>query len=434
MIGSAAAHYIAGSMMVPAVCYLVFFQTRLYDLNALIDATKAIRVIAVRWTLVFVLLVALAILLHEPNHYSWLWFLGLYGAGMIGLAVGRVAVATIMRRWIACGYHTQTVAIVGSNDLAEQLISQLEANPFGIWILGVFDEGQRDNVTSIRGVPKLGDIADLAEYAKQDLIDTVIITLPTTAKAQIKTVIRKLRQHPVSIRLLPGSIGLERISPLRLAGTEVPGMQLIIVGDRPISELALFFKGVLDRVGAGFGLILLAPIFLACAIGIMISSPGPVLFRQKRIGYREREFEIFKFRTMHAVDRPEKHLTQRNDPRVFKFGSLLRKTSLDELPQLLNVLKGDMSLVGPRPHMPEARAAGLLYFKAVNDYADRHRVKPGITGWAQVNGWRGPTETIEQIERRVEHDVYYIENWSLMFDIIIIIETIFFGFSGKNAF
>jgi lipopolysaccharide/colanic/teichoic acid biosynthesis glycosyltransferase len=159
-----------------------------------------------------------------------------------------------------------------------------------------------------------------------------------------------------------------------------------------------------------------------------------VLFRQKRIGYREREFDIFKFRTMHAVDQPEKHLTQRNDPRVFKFGSLLRKTSLDELPQLLNVLKGDMSLVGPRPHMPEARAAGLLYFKAVNDYADRHRVKPGITGWAQVNGWRGPTETIEQIERRVEHDVYYIENWSLMFDCIIIVETIFFGFGGKNAF
>jgi Undecaprenyl-phosphate glucose phosphotransferase len=434
MIGGATSHYIAGLLMVPAVCYLVFFQARLYDLNALIDATKTVRAIAERWTLVFALLVALAILLHEPRHYSWLWLLGLYGCGLVGLAAGRAVVATIMRRWIACGYHTQTVAIVGGNDLAEQLISRLEANPFGIWILGVFDEGQRDNITNIRGVPKLGGIDDLVEYAKQDLVDTVIITLPTAAKARIKAVIRKLRQHPVSIRLLPGSIGLERISPLRLARTEVPGMQLIIVGDRPISELALFVKGALDRVGASLGLILLAPILLGCVIGIAISSPGPVLFRQKRIGYREREFDIFKFRTMHAVDQPEKHLTQKNDPRVFKFGSLLRKTSLDELPQLLNVLKGDMSLVGPRPHMPEARAAGLLYFKAVNDYADRHRVKPGITGWAQVNGWRGPTETIEQIERRVEHDVYYIENWSLMFDCIIIVETIFFGFSGKNAF
>jgi Undecaprenyl-phosphate glucose phosphotransferase len=406
----------------------------LYDLSALIDATKTIKTVAGRWTLAFVLLVAVAIILHEPRHYSWLWFLVFYGCGMVGLAAGRVAIATIMRQWIACGYHTQTVAIVGDNDLAEQLISRLETNPLGIWVLGVFDEGQHDNVTNIRGIPKLGSIDELVEYTKRDMIDTVIITLPTAAKARIKSVIRKLRRHPVSIRLLPGAIGLERISPLRLVQTEMPGMQLIIVGDRPISELSLFIKGAFDRVGASLGLILLAPILLACAIGIMISSPGPVLFRQKRIGYREREFDIFKFRTMHAVDQPNKHLTQRNDPRVFKFGSLLRKTSLDELPQLLNVLKGDMSLVGPRPHMAEARAAGLLYFKAVNDYADRHRVKPGITGWAQVNGWRGPTETIEQIERRVEHDVYYIENWSLMFDCIIIVETIFFGFSGKNAF
>lgn len=434
MTSGTTSHYIAALLMVPAVCYLVFFQNRLYDLSALIDTTKTIKAVAVRWTLVFVFLVAVAILLHEPGHYSWLWFPVFYVCGMTGLAAGRVAVATIMRRWIACGYHTQTVAIVGDNDLAGQLIGRLETNPLGIWILGVFNEGQHNNVTNIRGVPKLGGIDDLVEYTKRDMVDTVIITLPTAAKARIKAVIRKLQRHPVSIRLLPGSIGLEHISPLRLARTEMPGMQLIIVGDRPISELSLFIKGAFDRVGASLGLILLAPILLVCAIGIMINSPGPVLFRQKRIGYREREFDIFKFRTMHAVDQPEKHLTQRNDPRVFKFGSLLRKTSLDELPQLLNVLKGDMSLVGPRPHMPEARAAGLLYFKAVNDYADRHRVKPGITGWAQVNGWRGPTETIEQIERRVEHDVYYIENWSLMFDCIIIVDTIFFGFSGKNAF
>lgn len=214
----------------------------------------------------------------------------------------------------------------------------------------------------------------------------------------------------------------------------MPGIQLITIGDRPISELALFIKGTFDRLGAGLGIVLCAPIFLGCAMGIAMSSPGPVLFRQPRVGYRGQEFDIFKFRTMHAVDRPHKHLTERNDPRVFKFGALLRKTSLDELPQLFNVLKGDMSLVGPRPHMPEARAAGMLYFDAVNEYAGRHRVKPGITGWAQVNGWRGPTETIEQIERRVEYDIYYIENWSFLLDFIIVLKTIRVVCGGKNAF
>jgi lipopolysaccharide/colanic/teichoic acid biosynthesis glycosyltransferase len=137
---------------------------------------------------------------------------------------------------------------------------------------------------------------------------------------------------------------------------------------------------------------------------------------------------------MHVAGQPHTRLTTRNDERVFPFGALLRKLSFDELPQLINVLNGDMSLVGPRPHMPEARAAGKLYFEAVNEYAGRHRVKPGMTGWAQVNGWRGPTETLEQIERRVEHDIYYIENWSLMLDAVILIKTVFVGFFGKNAF
>ena len=435
MIGGATVASIAGALTVAVICYLGFFQARLYGLDALIHEVAAIRTVALRWTFLFILLAVLAVLIQAPDRHTWLWFLGLYGGGMAGLAAGRALVATIMRRWIARGYHTQTIALVGNNDLAEQLIGRLEANPLGIQIVGVFDDRRRDNVTNVRGVPKLGGIGDLIEYTQRDLVDTVIITLPVAAKERLKAVIRQLRQHPVSVRLLPGAIGLECAGPLRLAPTEVPGLQLIVVGERPISELARFIKGAFDRIGAGLGLVLLSPILLGCAIGIAGSSPGPVLFRQKRVGYRGQEFDIFKFRTMHAVDRPHKHLTERNDPRLFKFGALLRKTSLDELPQLFNVLKGDMSLVGPRPHMAEARAAGTLYFEAVNEYAGRHRVKPGITGWAQVNGWRGPTETIEQIERRVEHDVYYIENWSLMLDIIIIIiKTFFVGFGGKNSF
>jgi lipopolysaccharide/colanic/teichoic acid biosynthesis glycosyltransferase len=158
------------------------------------------------------------------------------------------------------------------------------------------------------------------------------------------------------------------------------------------------------------------------------------LFRQKRIGYKGKAFDILKFRTMVVAQDVDTRLTVRDDPRVFKFGGFLRRFSLDELPQLINVLKGDMSLVGPRPHMPEAQAGGKYYFDAVIEYADRQRVKPGITGWAQVNGWRGPTETIAQIERRVEHDIYYIENWSLLLDFYILARTALLGFYGKNAF
>jgi lipopolysaccharide/colanic/teichoic acid biosynthesis glycosyltransferase len=211
-------------------------------------------------------------------------------------------------------------------------------------------------------------------------------------------------------------------------------VQLISVMDRPISELALSIKSAFDKVLAFVAVVLLSPLLLCCAIGVLLSDPGPVLFRQVRVGYKGREFTIYKFRTMRIDHGTITGLTQRDDPRLFPFGSWLRRKSLDELPQLLNVLKNDMSLVGPRPHLFAARAAGRLYFEAANEYAARHRVKPGITGWAQVHGWRGPTETIEQIEKRVEHDIYYIENWSLLLDVIILIKTFFSGFSGKNAF
>jgi putative colanic acid biosynthesis UDP-glucose lipid carrier transferase len=196
----------------------------------------------------------------------------------------------------------------------------------------------------------------------------------------------------------------------------------------------LFIKGAIDRMVAAVALTLLLPVFLLIGLGIAMSSPGPILFRQARVGYRGRVFRIYKFRTMHQEFCGSEAPTRRGDSRVFPFGQVLRKLSLDELPQLVNVLLGDMSLVGPRPHMLGQRVEGKCFFEAVNEYAARHRVKPGITGWAQVNGWRGPTDTIEQVERRVEHDIFYIENWSLMLDLVIVIKTVFVGFFGKNAF
>jgi exopolysaccharide biosynthesis polyprenyl glycosylphosphotransferase len=175
---------------------------------------------------------------------------------------------------------------------------------------------------------------------------------------------------------------------------------------------------------------------LAIALAIKLDSPGPVFFRQKRYGFNNQLIEVLKFRTMYHSARDEKaeRLTSRNDPRVTRLGAFLRRTSLDELPQFLNVLRGDMSIVGPRPHALAAKAGGLLYQEAVREYAARHRVKPGITGWAQINGWRGETETLEQIKKRVEHDLAYIENWSLLLDLKIIFRTVFTGFTGQRAY
>ncbi len=426
--------YVLGALAAALICHASFSQGHLYEIDALLNETRSIKSILVRWSVVFLGLAAMTALVRQPQLYSRIWFVGFYLCGGVVLAGQRSMVALAMRQWIRRGYMTRSVVIVGANPLAAGLIERLENNRSGIRVVGVFDDQPDVSETAVRGVPMLGSVDDLLEFSKAHTTDLVILTLPIAATERLNAVVAKLRHQPLAIRVLPGEIGLDRISPIRLSRDELPGVQLIAIADRPISEFALFVKGAIDRAAAAFGLLLLAPLFLLIASVIAMTSPGPVFFRQARVGYRGHIFQIYKFRTMDVTDHPHIHLTKRNDPRIFPFGGFLRKLSLDELPQLINVVIGDMSLVGPRPHMPEARAAGKLYFEAVNEYAGRHRVKPGITGWAQVNGWRGPTETIEQIERRVEHDIYYIENWSLMLDFVILLKTVFVGFFGRNAF
>jgi Undecaprenyl-phosphate glucose phosphotransferase len=426
--------YLAGATAIGVICCAWFQHAQLYKIEVLVDSIQAIKSLITGWTMMFLVLATLELMVKQPDFHSRRWLVEFYAGGLVALGCGRWAFAQLVKSWIAQGHITKTVAVVGANELTEQLLRRLNGNRFGIRVIGVFEERLRDKTTEIAGVKRLGQIEDLLRYAQTEPIDLVVITLPITAAERIAEVIRKLRRQPFNIRVLPGAMALERISHIRLGRTELPGIQLIAVTDRPLSDAALIVKNVFDRLAASCGLILLSPVLLVCAIGIKISSPGPVFFRQVRVGYKGREFMIVKFRTMHVSSTPHTELTKRHDPRIFGFGSWLRKCSLDEVPQLLNVLKGEMSLVGPRPHMPQARAASKLYDEAVAEYAVRQRVKPGITGWAQVNGWRGPTETIEQIERRVDHDIYYIENWSLILDLVILVRTLLVGLSGRNAF
>jgi len=429
----AAFRYAGASLIVALACYLSFLNSGLYHIDLLIDPLRAIRPLIINWTVAFITLSGILALVQRPDLFSRFWFVEFYAGGLVALGFERWSVDRLVRAWVAQGNYTKAVAIVGANQLAKQLIDRIRAKTIGIRLIGVFDD-RRADATGRVTLKKLGNIDDLLAYGRAHTIDLVVVTLPITAADRIQEVFRRLREQPLDVRILPGEIGLRLMSPMRLRREELPGVQLISVMDHPISGFALFVKSAFDRAASAALLIALSPLMLICAAGISISDPGPVFFRQQRIGYKGRDFQIYKFRTMRLDHGGVTGLTRRDDPRIFPFGNWLRRTSLDELPQLVNVLIGDMSLVGPRPHLQTARAAGTLYYDAVNEYAARHRVKPGITGWAQVHGWRGPTETIEQIEKRVEHDIYYIENWSLLLDMIILVKTAFSGFVGSNAF
>jgi exopolysaccharide biosynthesis polyprenyl glycosylphosphotransferase len=203
---------------------------------------------------------------------------------------------------------------------------------------------------------------------------------------------------------------------------DVPVFDMV---DRPISDWNLIFKWLFDKLVALTALILLSPVMVVTAIAIKLDSKGPVLFRQKRHGFNNELIDIYKFRSMYTdrTDQGAAKLVTKDDPRVTPVGRIIRKTSIDELPQLFNVLKGELSIVGPRPHALQAKAANVLYYEAVEGYFARHRVKPGITGWAQINGWRGETDTLDKIMQRVNHDLYYIEHWSLVLDLYILLMT-----------
>ncbi len=352
----------------------------------------------------------------------------------------RYALSEAFHWSVTRGYASHNVAVIGTSSAAEALISKLHASGLGVRVRGVFEDNFNAPVPStVACVPMKGGVPALLQYTKHHPIDTVVIASEHQTNSNLKALVGQLSVQPLRIGIVPPEVFAGRRSKLvpfgwcSPAGT-LPGVNLMHLADVPIRGIGSVMKTMMDVSVATLALLLFGPLMLICAAGIKISSPGPVFFMQPRIGYRNKEFQIFKFRTMHLADCNTGVLTKRNDPRIFKFGEILRKFSLDELPQLFNVLKGDMSLVGPRPHIQEARAAGILYFKAVPNYPARHRVKPGITGHAQISGWRGPTETIEQIENRVAHDLHYVENWSLLGDIKILFKTIFVGFFGENAF
>jgi putative colanic acid biosysnthesis UDP-glucose lipid carrier transferase len=331
------------------------------------------------------------------------------------------------------GKDQRNVVIVGAGNYGRAVLAQLQAAaPAGFKPLYVFDDAAEATGLSgsVSGVPIMTDFRELKRRVRAREVDEVWLALPLSHERKIQRIVRDFRHDFVNLRFLPD---VRSMTLLSRSVTEVLNMPAINLATSPESHPHLWPKFLFDRLFSLAVLIPLLPTFIVLGIAVKLSSPGPILFRQKRKGIDGREFEIFKFRTMrvHRENVGAIRQATRNDPRITKVGAFLRRTSLDELPQFLNVLLGQMSVVGPRPHAIEHDD---LYKDVVDGYMHRYRIRPGITGWAQVNGYRGETRKIEKMEARVKFDLFYIENWTFWFDIKIILITLVKGFVGRNAF
>ncbi|MGE0576727.1 undecaprenyl-phosphate glucose phosphotransferase [Reyranella sp.] len=385
------------------------------------------------WLLTLAVLFAATYVLEPVTAADGPWVMLWFSLGVVALIVSRSLLSRQMRSWSRAGRLGEVVAIVGAGSIAQRLLRHLNGTPTGPRIFGVYDDEFEHMPRRCMGHAILGSVDDLVEMARRNAIDTVIVALPPTSEHALVETLNKLSAIPVDVRLCPSEFAL-RLGTLE--ASHIGGHTFLNVIDRPLRDWRWIAKAIEDRLLAAAILLAISPALLVIAILVRLDSPGPILFRQKRHGFNNELIEMLKFRTMYheMSDVKGEQLTRRDDPRITRIGAFLRRTSLDELPQFLNVLRGDMSIVGPRPHAPAAKAGALLYTEAVKHYDARHRVKPGITGWAQVNGWRGETNTLEQIRKRVEHDLYYIEHWSIALDLQIIARTIATGFTGRNAF
>lgn len=320
--------------------------------------------------------------------------------------------------------------IAGGGNLAQQLTKKIEQSPdLNITIAGIFDDrGNKRQPEALRR-RQLGSLEELPAFAKKCQADIIYITLPMTSHPRILELIDELRDTTSSIYFVPDTLPFD---PIQARPSSLAGIPLIAICETPHCGINGLLKRASDFVLASLMLLLLAPLMLCIAIAIKLSSAGPVIFKQRRYGLDGREIVVYKFRSMTVQDDgAEVRQATRNDSRLTPLGGFLRTSSLDELPQLINVLQGRMSLVGPRPH---AVAHNEMYRKLINGYMLRHKVRPGITGWAQVNGLRGETESVDRMQARIEYDLAYLRNWTLWLDLKILFKTLLIVWKKENAY
>jgi putative colanic acid biosynthesis UDP-glucose lipid carrier transferase len=336
----------------------------------------------------------------------------------------------VVRRWAARPKARRTAVVVGASALGVKASRALqESDSHGVDFVGYFDDRTDGRLDAAARSNILGDLTQVAGYVAEHGVREVYITLPLGSQPRIVALLEQLQGTTASLFFVPDVFGISIIQG-RLQ--DMNGIPVVGICETPFTGTNGLVKRVSDIVLASLILILISPLMLAIAIGVKLSSPGPVLFKQRRNGLDGHEILVYKFRSMTTQeDGPVVRQATRNDPRVTPFGAFLRRTSLDELPQFFNVLQGSMSIVGPRPH---AVTHNKEYRQIIKAYMVRHKVKPGITGWAQVNGQRGETDTIEKMRARVEYDLEYLRNWSLGLDLRIIASTIRLLFFDRHAY
>ena len=415
---------------------ILFNVVRTHRITAYRTALEQTARVLGAWTFVFIVLMTIAFLFKGSELVSRVWLVSWFIGGAVVLALFRLSLRYLVLQWTQEGRLKRRTVIVGGGPDAEALIDSLQRSAGAdVRLLGLFDDRNDErSPESVASLPKLGRIADLLEFARQTRVDLVIVSMPLSAENRVLEMLTQLWVLPVDIRL---SAHMNKLRFTSKAYSYVGDVPVFDMADRPISDWNLVFKWLFDRIVALLALILLSPVMIITAIAIKLDSPGPVFFKQKRHGFNNELIEVYKFRSMRTdmLDPGASKLVTRDDPRVTRVGRIIRKTSIDELPQFFNVLRGELSVVGPRPHALQAKADNILYYEAVEGYFARHKVKPGITGWAQIHGWRGETDTVDKIMQRVQHDLYYIEHWSILLDLYIVVMTPFTLFTkSENAY
>ncbi len=406
----------------------------LYRFNAIVDPKRQILRLATILGGVFLVLTAAGFALKISGDYSRVWAFAWLASAICIVVLGRMAVAAFIRSLARSGRLGRRILIYGATDQARKLIERIERleEPWN-HIVGIFDDRLARVGPTFGRYSVMGNLQDLIAWGRVHTLDEVLVALPWGAEDRLRAVMGSLSVLPANVRLCP-ELFVEEM--LQARTSHQFGVPMWNAFEKPLAGWDAIGKRVFDLLFSAAVLVFAAPLFFLIAALIKLESPGPVLFRQNRYGFNNEVIEVWKFRSMsHAeADAAGVRLTERNDPRVTRLGRFMRRSSLDELPQIINVLRGEMSIVGPRPHALRTTAGGRLCEDVVDRYSIRHKVKPGITGWAQVNGFRGTMEDEEHLRQRVEHDLYYVNNWSPWLDVKIIAMTAWIVVHGRNSY
>ncbi len=425
-------YYLFSMTFIIFVTILMFSRAELYSINSIMRPIYVSDYIIVSIITAFLFFLCIAFSLKVSDIYSRAWIAGFAVTNFVVIILVRIIVYRVLRVLSRRRIIERRLVVLGAGAQGRRFLERIsEVQPYFTAIGGVYDRSYDGPEGEISGHPVLGGFEDLVLAARRAEVDDIVVAMPWNADKELIETIEQLKELPVNVFISSDLVGFQlAFRPALGSFNELPMFEVV---QRPISGWSSLLKKAEDLVLSLTALILLSPILILTAIAIKLDSPGPIFFKQSRLGFNNRPFAIYKFRSMYHEDIPEERVQQatKEDPRITRVGRFIRRTSIDELPQILNVLNGTMSLVGPRPHALDHNEE---FAHQVRGYFARHKVKPGITGWAQVNGLRGETDTQDKIEARVKHDVHYAENWSLLFDLRIIMMTALVVLFQKNAY